>query len=97
MNTKQSNQVKSKAGSLHHIANATLILAITNTEFLEVFRKRLDKFQVFRKIQPIPELLNLCFEYFDEEHKAVYRELVEGGHEIGSHSLTHAVTEAASL
>ncbi len=32
-------------------------------------------------------------EYFDDEHKAVYRELVSDGHEIASHSHTHAVTE----
>jgi hypothetical protein len=30
--------------------------------------------------------------FFDDEHKAVYQELVSGGHEIASHSLTRAVT-----
>lgn len=32
-------------------------------------------------------------EFFDDEHKAIYRELVRSGHEIASHSVTHAVTE----
>lgn len=31
--------------------------------------------------------------FFDDEHKAMYKELIRGGHEIASHSHTHAVTE----